>query len=82
MTMKEYEELSFPVVISRLLLQNKHVIALRICDTYNSHCNKQYRQEKDNFFDEYRGIITMDWATKKVRFIPSSDVDSKLHLAF
>ena len=66
MTMKEYEELSFPVVISRLLLQNKHVIALRICDIYNSHCNKQYKQEKDNYFDEFRGIITMDWATKKV----------------
>ena len=33
---------------------------------YNSHSNKQYQQEEDNYFDIYRGMITMDWATKKV----------------
>ena len=66
MTMREYEELSFPVVMARLLLQNKHLIALHICDIYNSHSNKQYQQEEDNYFDIYRGMITMDWATKKV----------------
>ena len=66
MTMKEFQDLSFPAVISRLLLQNKHIVALRICDVYNSHSNKQYQQENDNYFDKFRGIITMDWATKKV----------------
>lgn len=67
LTMAEYRQLSFPTVISRLLYQNKHQIALRICDIYNSHSNKEYNQEQAGYFDEYRGIITMDWATKKIQ---------------
>ena len=66
LSMQEYTELSFPVVSARLLLRNKHLVALRICDTYNSHSNKEHQHETERYFDDFRGIITMDWAMKKV----------------
>lgn len=66
LTHKEYVDLSFPVLIARLLLRNKHLVALRICDIYNSHSNKEHQNENECYFDHFRGIITMDWAMKKV----------------
>lgn len=65
--MAEYRELTFSVVISRLLFQNKHQIAIHLCDIYNSHSNRIYQQEQPGYFDEFRGIVTMDWATKKIQ---------------
>ena len=47
LTHKEYVDLSFPVLIARLLLRNKHLVALRICDIYNSHSNKEHQNENE-----------------------------------
>ena len=65
--MAEFAALSFPTVIARLLAQNKHAVAMRICDVFNSHSNREYQKEDSDYFDRFRGLVAMDWATRKIQ---------------
>ena len=66
-SMAEFAALSFPTVIARLLAQNKHAVAMRICDVFNSHSNREYQKEDSDYFDRFRGLVAMDWATRKIQ---------------